>query len=56
MIFVWIKALFKALGDGIGWIFKTADGLTMNEWYFVMALIFGGGLICLRGFGSRKSI
>lgn len=55
MIFEWIKAFFKALGQGISATLSAADGLSMNQWYVVMALVFGGGILCLRGFGSRKS-
>ncbi len=56
MIFVWIKALFKGIGSAIGAVLTAADGLTRNEWFMVMAVVCGAGIMCMRGFGSRKSV
>lgn len=54
MIFDWIKALFKALGQGFSAMMRAADGLTVNQWYIVMAVVVVVGMLSLRGFGSRK--
>lgn len=41
-------------GEIWGDIIQEADGLRTDQWYIVMGVVVVAGMLCMRGFGSRK--